>query len=73
MLSDRCPACLSVLSVCNVGVLWPIKRLDGSRRNFKLGMQVGLDPGHYCVRWGLSSPSPKGHSPRQFSVHICCS
>jgi len=23
MLSDRCPVCLSVLSACNVGILWP--------------------------------------------------
>jgi len=26
----------------------------------------------HCVRWGPSSPSPKGHSPTQFSAHICC-
>jgi len=25
----------------------------------------------HCVRWGPSSPSPKGHSP-QFSADICC-
>jgi len=25
----------------------------------------------HCVRWGPSSPPPKGHSP-QFSAHICC-
>jgi len=36
----------------------------------KLGMQAGLDPGH-IVRWGPSSPSPKGAEP-QFSAHICC-
>jgi len=25
----------------------------------------------HCVRWGPSTPSPKGHSP-QFSAHVCC-
>jgi len=29
-------------------------------------------PWPHCVRWGPSSPSPKGHSPGQFSAHICC-
>jgi len=28
MLSDRCLSCLSVLSVCNVGVLWPNGWMD---------------------------------------------
>jgi len=28
-------------------------------------------PRPHCVRWGLSFPSPKGHSP-QFSAHACC-
>ena len=28
-------------------------------------------PWPHCVRWGPSSPSPKGAQP-QFSVHICC-
>ena len=26
----------------------------------------------HCVRWGPSSPSPKGVQPPQFSAHICC-
>ena len=42
------------------------KRLDGS-----LGPKVGLNPGD-GVRWGPTSPPPKGRSP-QFSAHICCS
>jgi len=29
-------------------------------------------PRPHCVRWGLSSPSPKGHSLLQFSAHACC-
>jgi len=36
----------------------------------KLGLQVGLGPGH-TVRRGPSSPPSKGHNP-QFLVHICC-
>jgi len=31
----------------------------------------GPRPCPHCVRWGPTSPPPKGHSP-QFSVHICC-
>jgi len=37
----------------------------------KLGVLVGLGPGHIVLDGGPSSPSPKGHSP-QFSAHICC-
>jgi len=33
-----------VLSVCDVGVLWPNSRMDQIK--MKLGMQVGLGPGH---------------------------
>jgi len=33
-------------------------------------MKLGM-PWPHCVRWGPSSPPPKGHSP-QFSAHICC-
>jgi len=59
MLSDGCPVCVSVTFVhCGQTV---------GRIKMKLDVQVGLDPGHICVRWGLSSPSPKGHSPRPIS------
>jgi len=58
---------LSVLSVSDVGVLWPNCWMDqdetwraGSRR-----------PWPRSLRWGPSSPSPKGHS-LQFSAHVCC-
>jgi len=36
----------------------------------KLGMQVGLGPGHIALD-GDQLPSPKGAHP-QFSAHICC-
>ena len=37
----------------------------------KLGMQVGLGPGHIVLDGDPAPPPPKGHSP-QFSAHICC-
>jgi len=38
----------------------------------KLGMQVGLGPGH-TISWGPSSLCLKGaQPPPQFSAHICC-
>jgi len=37
----------------------------------KLGMQVGLGPGHIVLDGNPAPPPPKGHSP-QFSAHICC-
>jgi len=64
-VSLSCLSCL-VLSLtlvyCGQTVRW-IK--------MKLGMQVGLGPGHIVSDGELPPPSPKGHSP-QFSAHICC-
>jgi len=55
MLSDCCLSVLSVmLMYCGQTVGWIEMKLD---------KQVGL--GH-SVRWGPSSPSPKGHSPPNF-------
>jgi len=50
MLSDRCP-------VCDVVALWVgwIK--------MKLGIQVGLGPGHTVLDGDLAPFPPKGHSP----------
>jgi len=66
MLSDRCPVCMSCLSVtlvyCGQMVGW-IK--------MKLGMRVGLGPGHIVLDEDPAPPPPKGQSP-QFSAHICC-
>ena len=65
MLSDRCLSCLSCLSAtfvhCGQTFGW-IK--------MKLGMQVGLGPGHIALdgtqllQWGGAT---------QFLAHICCS
>jgi len=62
MLSDRClSVCLSVclvLSVCDVGVLWQNGWTDQDETR-----HAGMPrPWPHCVRWGPSSPSPKGHS-----------
>jgi len=43
------------------------------RIKVKLGMQVGLGPGHIVLDGNPAPPPPKGHSPPQFSAHICCS
>ena len=63
MLSVRCLSCpvLSVLSVLSVTFVHCGQTVG--RIKMKLGMQVGLGPWSHCVRWGPSSPSPKGHSP----------
>jgi len=55
--------CLSVMMVyCGQTVRW-IK--------MKLGMQVGLGPGH-TVLDGHPAPLPQRGTAPQFSVHICC-
>ena len=47
----------------------------------KLGTQVGLSPGHivldgdpgdFVLDGDTAAPPPKGHTPTQFSAHICC-
>jgi len=40
----------------------------------KLGMQIGLGPGHIVLGGDTTYTSPllKGHTPPQFSAHICC-
>jgi len=61
MLLVRC------LSVCDFGVLWP----NGWTNQDETWHAGRPRPWPHCVRWGPSSPPPKGHSP-QFSAHICC-
>jgi len=61
MLSERCLSYLSILSVtlvyCGQKVRW-IK--------MKLGMQVGLAPGHTVLDEEPATPSPKGHNLPNF-------
>jgi len=74
MLSDRClSVCLSVLSclsVCDVRAtaLWP----NGWTDQDETWQQVGLGPGHIVLDGDPAPPPQKGHSPSQFSAHICC-
>jgi len=66
MLSDHCPVCLSVLSVtlvyCGQMVEW---------MKMKVGMEVGLGPGHIVLDGDPAPPcQKKGHSSPQFFAHV---
>ena len=65
MLSDRCLSRLSV-TWCIVA-----KRQTVGWIKMKLGMQVGLGPGHIVLDRDPAPPYRNGHSP-QFWAHICC-
>jgi len=58
-----CLSCLSVTLVHCGQMVWRIK--------MKLGMQVGLGPGHILLD-ETHLPSPKWAQHPQFSAHICC-
>ena len=58
-LWDRC---LSVCPVCNVGVLWPNGWMDQDETWYGGRPR----PWPQCVRWGPSSPFPKGTQPPIF-------
>jgi len=53
---------LSVWPVCNVGVLWP----NGCMHQDETWHGGRPWPWPHCVRWGPSSPSPKGEQPPVF-------
>ena len=65
MLSDHHPVC----PVCNIGVLWPNGWTDQDE-TWHVGRPRSWP---HCVRWGPSSPSPKGERSPNFLAHICCS
>jgi len=57
-----CPVC----PVCHVRALWPNGWTDQDET-----WQAGRPrPWPHCVRWGPSSPSPKGHSPQIFGPFL---
>jgi len=56
-----CPV-LSVCPACNVGILRPIGWTDQD----ETWHAVRPRPWPHCVRWGPSSPPPKGHSLTNF-------
>jgi len=76
MLSDGCLTCLSVLSVLSCLSYLSVTLVHCGqtvgRIKMKLGMQVGLGPGHIVLDRDPALPPPKGHSP-PFSAHISCS
>jgi len=75
MLSVSCLSSLSVcLSVC-LSVTFVHCGQTVERIKMKLGMQVGLGPGHIVLDGDPApgSPTPKGHSPPYFRTNICCS
>ena len=67
MLSDRCLSVLSCLSVTFVHCCQTVGRIK-----MKLDVQVGLRPGHIVLDRDPPPPLTKGHSPTQFSAHVCC-
>jgi len=59
-----CPVCLSVLSVTFVHCGQTVGRIK-----MKLGVQVGLSPGHIVLDGDPAPPPPKGHSPPIFGPY----
>jgi len=57
-----------VLSVCNVGVLWP----NSCRDQDETCHADRPLPWPHSIRWGPSSPPQKGGGARQFSAPVCC-
>jgi len=57
---------LSVLSVCDVAVLWPNGWIDQDETWFAGRPR----PWPHSVRWGPICPSPKGHSPICRSIFV---
>ena len=65
MLLDRClSVCLSLLSVCDVGVLWPNSWMNQN----ETWHSDRPRPRPYCVRWGprLHQKMAEGHSTPNF-------
>jgi len=69
-LCYRTVICLSVLSLCDVGVLWPNGLMDQDETWHGGRPQ----PRSHCVRWGPSSQKrDTAPYPRpQFSAYVCC-
>ena len=65
-----CPDCLSACPVCNVGVY--CGQTVGWNK-MKLGVQVGLGPGHIVLDGDPVLSSQKGGIVFQFSAHVYCS
>jgi len=66
-LCYRSVVCLSVLSVCNVGVLWPNVWMDQDE-TWHAGRPR---PWPLCVKWGPTSPKKRGQQPLTFRPMHC--
>jgi len=69
MLRDRCLVCLSVcpvLSLCNVGVLWPNGQTDQDATWYEGRPR----PRRHSVRRGPGSSKERGTAAPQFSAHL---
>ena len=67
--------CLSVsLSVCPVCLFVTLVYCGQTvgRIKMKIGMHVGLGPGHIVLDGDPARPPPKGGRALQFLAHICC-
>jgi len=75
ILSDRClSVCLSCLSILSCAVLSVTLVYCGQTVGWikmKLGMQVGLCPGHSVLGGNPGLHSQRGTAPPQFSAHVC--
>jgi len=60
MLSDHCLSCISVLSVLSVYMTLVYCGQTAGRIKLKLGMQVGLGPGHIVLDQDPTPLLPKG-------------
>jgi len=58
MLSDPCLSCLSCLSVQSVTLVYCGQTVEWIK--MKLGMRVGIDPGHIVLDGDPAPPPPKG-------------
>jgi len=64
-----CKKVCTMLSDCCLSCLWRCivaKRFDGQDETWHAGRPR---PWPHCVRWGHSSPPPKGHSPPIFGPY----
>jgi len=60
LLRDRCPVCLSLCPVLSVTLVYCSQTVG--RIKIKLGIQVGLGPGHIVLDGDPAPPTKTGHN-----------
>jgi len=69
-VTKRCTvSCLSSSPVCDSAAIFGP---NGWMHQDKTWHAARPQPWSHCVRWGPSSPSPKGGEAPQFLAHTCC-